>query len=485
MFKSPIIKILKTFSKQDLKEFGLFVRSPFFNTNQSVIKLFEQIKKYHPEFDDKIQGKELLFEKTFGKIKYDDSFMRVTVFRLLELAKEFLIHRNLKRNDLLKDVILLDELNYCELYDVILRSISDLEKKTDKIKVRDDQLYFFKYRMEYFKNEVKAKDTKLITYKDALTEDLMLEQRNLNIYFFINSLKFFQFFLNQKDFVVNASGYPEFVNNVLEYLETNNEYLNVPTLKTYYLLIKLISKKDNKYFYELKDLLLLEEKDVLGYLEKFNIIAVLRNYAHSKLNEGDLSFKDSIFEITKYSIDKDILSNTESSRYISETRFMNLVWTATVSKQLDWLEEFINKFKNRIEPDKRQYVLAYSKAVLEFERGNNSNALEMLAKSGPIKNVFYKAAIKQLTLMNYYELKWFIPAAELLDAYRHFVKTDKLLPDTYILRCNTFINYFSKLLKMNDDIKSNGHEISKLISDLKSTSQTWLLRKAQELEVST
>ena len=248
MFKSPIIKILKTFSKQDMKEFGLFVRSPFFNTNQSVIKLFEQIKKYHPEFDDKIQGKELLFEKTFGKIKYDDSFMRVTVFRLLELAKEFLIHRNLKRNDLLKDVILLDELNYCELYDVILRSISDLEKKTDKIKVRDDQLYFFKYRMEYFKNEVKAKDTKLITYKDALTEDLMLEQRNLNIYFFINSLKFFQFFLNQKDFVVNASGYPEFVNNVLEYLETNNEYLNVPTLKTYYLLIKLISKKDNKYF---------------------------------------------------------------------------------------------------------------------------------------------------------------------------------------------------------------------------------------------
>jgi hypothetical protein len=41
------------------------------------------------------------------------------------------------------------------------------------------------------------------------------------------------------------------------------------------------------------------------------------------------------------------------------------------------------------------------------------------------------------------------------------------------------------LLKLNDDIKSNGHEISKLISDLKSTSQTWLLRKAQELEVST
>ena len=117
------------------------------------------------------------------------------------------------------------------------------------------------------------------------------------------------------------------------------------------------------------------------------------------------------------------------------------------------MKNSLSKFKNRIEPDKRQYVLAYCNAVLEFKKGNFQTALEKLGKSGPIKNVFYKAAIKQLTLMNYYELKWFVPAAELLDAYRHFVKTDKLLPETYILRCNTFINYFSRLLKVNDDIQ--------------------------------
>ncbi len=123
--------------------------------------------------------------------------------------------------------------------------------------------------------------------------------------------------------------------------------------------------------------------------------------------------------------------------------------------------------------------------MLEFERRNFSLALEKLGKSGPIKNVFYKAAIKQLTLKIYYELGWLDSAADLLDAFRHFVRTDKLLTESYILNCNTFINFFNRLLKINDDIKSNGHEISKLISDLKSTSQTWLLRKAQELEVST
>ena len=85
----------------------------------------------------------------------------------------------------------------------------------------DADTYFVKYRLEYYKNEVKAKDTKLITYKDTLNEDLMLEQKNLNIYFFISSLKFFQYFLNQKDFVVNAGGYPDFVNDILKFLELN------------------------------------------------------------------------------------------------------------------------------------------------------------------------------------------------------------------------------------------------------------------------
>ncbi|MEZ4823384.1 MAG: hypothetical protein R2942_13665 [Ignavibacteria bacterium] len=39
-------------------------------------------------------------------------------------------------------------------------------------------------------------------------------------------------------------------------------------------------------------------------------------------------------------------------------------------------------------------------------------------------------------------------------------------------------------MKINDDIKTNKLELSKLIYELKSTSQTWLLKKAGELEVS-
>ena len=79
-----------------------------------------------------------------------------------------------------------------------------------------------------------------------------------------------------------------------------------------------------------------------------------------------------------------------------------------------------------------------------------------------------------------YELKMFVSAEEQLDSYRHFVKTDKLLPEMYKTQSSVFINFFSRILKLNDVNSNNSFEAEKLISELKLTPQTWLLKKAIE-----
>ena len=480
MHNLTLIDILKTFSQQEMKEFSIFIQSPYFNTNQSVIKLFEQIRKYHPKFDEKQLQKKMLFEKAFGKIKCGESFMGMTISRLLELAKEFMIQKNLQRNDLNKDTVLLDELNFRELHDLMLKSIKSLEKKFVKKKAKEADSYLAKYRLEYFKNEVKANDTKLITYKDTLDEKLMLEQKSLNIFFFINSLKFCQYFLNQRTFVVNAKGYPDFMNSIFDYLKQDSEYLKIPVLKVYYNICLMLITNEEKYFFELKKMLF-ESKDSISYNEKFNMTVLLRNYAQKKFNDGREEFINYIIDFIKFSIKNDLLSVSQHGRYISEMRFMTIVWAGIRSNEIEWVENFIKKFKDRIEPDKKQYVLAYFLACIEFDRKNFSGALEKLVKSGPIKNVFYKSAIKQMTIMIYYELGWLVQAAELLDSYVHFVKTNKLLPDMYIDKCNSFIGYFSRLLKLKNKAGNNAYEVSKLISELEPTPEKWLLKKAKEL----
>lgn len=483
MYKSVLIETIKSFSRQEIKEFGLFIQSPFFNTNQSVIKLYEQIKKHYPEFDQIQLDKKLLFEKAFGLVKYNDSFMRMTVYRLMELTKEFLISRNLKRNHFLKETLLLDELNIRELNNLMIKCVYDLDKKVEKQKAKEAETYFVKFRLEYYKNEVKARDTKMISHRDNLDKDLMLEQKSLNTFFFISSLKFFHYFLNQKNYVINTEGYPDFMDNILEYLKLNDEYLNVDALKVYYLLVQMLLNKDDKHFFELKQILF-EDKDNLSHVDKYNIIAVLRNYGWQKYNEGKKEFIESVFDILKYSIKKNLLTFSPESKYINEARFTHIAWTGLKAKDFKWVEEFLKKYITKIEPGKRQYVMAFNAARLEFEKGNFSEALEHLGKSGAIKNVFYKASIKQLTLMIYYELNWLIPAADMLDAFRHFIRTDKLLPEIYKTQYNSFINYFSRLLKLNDKTGNNIYELNGLISELKSTSQIWLLNKVRDLEKS-
>lgn len=480
MFKSNLTEVLKTFDRQELKEFGQFIQSPFFNTNQSVVRLFEQLKKLHPQFDEKPSDKKILFEKAFDKIEYNDSFMRMTVFRLMELAKEFLIFKNLQKNNLFKGTILLDEFNDRQLDNLISKSAAELHKKIEKLKGRDAETYYVKYKLEYYINEIKSRDTQMITYKDILDEELMLEQKYMNTNFFLNSLKFFQYFLNQKNFVVNTEGYPDFTGEILKYLEQNPEYLNEPELNLYFNLVSLLITKDEKYFSRLYRKLF-EYKDDLNINSKHNLITVLKNYAQMKVQEGSKGYIEKAFNILKFSLEKDIITYSPSSKYMTETRFMNIVWSGLLLKKFDFTEEFINKYISRIESEKRQYVFAYNFAKLEFERGNFSSALEKLGKSGQIKNVMYKAAIKQLYIMIYYELKLFIPASEALENYRHFVKSDKLLPEIYKLQCNTFINYFSRLIKIIESHSEKSYELDKLISELKSTNFIWLLKKATEV----
>lgn len=45
MIKNKAIEVISTFSEPELKLFYLFLESPYFNSNKSLIKLFGVIKK--------------------------------------------------------------------------------------------------------------------------------------------------------------------------------------------------------------------------------------------------------------------------------------------------------------------------------------------------------------------------------------------------------------------------------------------------------
>ena len=60
-----IIQVLRSFNRKDVKRFGEFVASPYFNKNKSVKKLFDVFEKYHPDFDNRNFTLENVYKKVF------------------------------------------------------------------------------------------------------------------------------------------------------------------------------------------------------------------------------------------------------------------------------------------------------------------------------------------------------------------------------------------------------------------------------------
>ncbi|KXK55425.1 MAG: hypothetical protein UZ05_CHB002000582 [Chlorobi bacterium OLB5] len=67
MYKTGLIEILSRLTSKQMKELSEFVKSPFFNRNESVVKLFEFLRLNHPDFIPEKIEKRAGLQKAFSK----------------------------------------------------------------------------------------------------------------------------------------------------------------------------------------------------------------------------------------------------------------------------------------------------------------------------------------------------------------------------------------------------------------------------------
>ena len=66
MKNTKLIQLLGTFTTAEMNELGKFVRSPFHNESPKMIKLYDALKKYHPDFENKKFTKENIFSMIYS-----------------------------------------------------------------------------------------------------------------------------------------------------------------------------------------------------------------------------------------------------------------------------------------------------------------------------------------------------------------------------------------------------------------------------------
>ena len=469
MTNSKLIQLIRTFSKDEFKTFGKFVRSPFFYKDKAVIKLYDSLKSFYPEFDNDGLTKQQLYEKMYPQKKYSDSQMKYLMSEMFSLAKMFLSYTNYNNDNFERNNRLLKELNTRNTYKIFESELKKIENQIKSIQIRDKEFFYQMYKMKNLVSDY-------YSYKNRLSVKREHNKIIDNIInnFLISILDFYYEIINDaSDFGINID--LNLVSFIDDYINQNKNNLNPIVLIYYYIFIVSYRNEPSHYntLYELKN----KHIQILDDDAKHRIFEALGNYCIKSYHQGGIKHYKDAFIL----IDDEIKSGVRFKRNeFSEIFFTNKIEIASKVKEYKWAYDFIVKYKNRLNEKNREDIVNFCYAIIEFESNNYLASLDHLSKIN-LKHPLLKFRIRNYTLLNYFELNNYEQAFLMLDAYRHMLEKDEKVETGRKERYFLFLYYYQKLLDMKSG--SLNTEIELLKRDIETRSffmKQWLLEKAGE-----
>lgn len=480
MENSKLVTLLKTFSKDEIKEFRRFIDSPFFNKEgKYILRFYDEVKKYYPYFENKNIGREIIFRKLYPGKSYSDVTMRKLTSTLQKLAEEYLNYIYYSSSGSIKQIINLSMLRTRRVSNLFELKAGEIENMFDSQDIKID--------IEYFRNRFRAEIEKINFYLDYHSQVKKFQQSLQNIQEFI----VYDSLINILDIAYNvhiglSTMYSGKANIVLHYLENLNleevsDILKKSTPHSYhvfelfYLRYLSIINFDEAAYYKYKKAAM-KSLDQYNRENQFTILVSLQNFCIKKFVSGDKKFTGELHEIHKIMLKKNLLL-IEKEGFMSLQSFRNFVLTAVAVKKYAWMENFIKKYEQKIIPDQRESAYAWAKATADYEKGNLEEALSRLQK---VKNHHFltKHDIKILTLKIFFEMKDYETAIAFADSYRHMVENDRTYSDLHRKSHTCFAVFYTKLVKLiannkKSDLDFLKNEVSKSVTN----SKEWLLKK--------
>ena len=187
MINHPIIVLLKTFSKKEIKNFKLFLGSNYFNNRKIVLELFNLISKYHPDYTHKKFTKEFLYDKLVHQKLYNDNTMRGLLSMLNKQALNFISVDKFINDRYAFSNNVLKELNYRGVKKPFIHYLTSCRNLFENVSEVDTRYLLQKYSFEDQIINFDIMHKKVVRSKSIVKKKLERIESNiitLFIYFF-------------------------------------------------------------------------------------------------------------------------------------------------------------------------------------------------------------------------------------------------------------------------------------------------------------
>lgn len=470
MTNSKLVRLLRTFSKEEFKSFGKFVRSPFFYNDKAVIKLYDSLKTVYPDFNNEKSAKKILFDKMYPQKQYSDSHMKYLMSELLNMAKRFLSYRSFENDKFENNIRLLNELNLRNSGKLFESSLKVFEAEVEKYQIRNEEYFHKMFRLKEIVSDY-------YSYKDRLSEKIehgKITENIVNDFLIslLNSYYVISSSVSQYQLKIDL----RLIKYVEEFMKINTDIIN-PVVYIYYYMFMLSYRNEETYY---KSLLELKSKylHVLDDDGKHRIFEALGNYCIDSYQRGGIRYYRDAFILIKDEIKFGVRFNRNE---FSEIFFTNKIEIASKLKEFKWAYDFIEQYKNRLNKEHRDDIVYFCYAIIEFESNNYLASIDRLSKIN-LHHPLLRFRIRNYTLLNYFELNYFEQSYLFVEAYRRMLLKDKKVETSRKERYFTFLHLYQKLL----DLKTGSSKIETdiLNKEIESKSvfmKQWLLEKVSQL----
>lgn len=470
MFSKKLQTLLHTFSSSQKKTFAKYLKSPYFNENPRLVRLFALLEK---EDLSAPRSKEEIGNLLFPQRNYTDLQLRRTASELTRLAENFLVQEEVKKRTSVSDILLLENLRDNALQQHFLQTYVKVKKfQTDL--PQSPEYWFREFSTEMIKHEFQDK------FAPASNKLQSLHAANaaLDTHYLLVKLKFYLTYLNYKKATPQQSSF-SLPADFIEHTKTSPSF-DRPIIQLYYHIIKLLSaEEEDEAQLEYVRKILIDYADCTAVKELRNIYYSLQNYCAWEMNKGKVSFYRTTFDIYKTMIEQKILPGEEDLKH---QVYKNIITLGLITEEFGWTERFIEKYTEKLPAQHRENAENYNLAKVYFHKKEYRKVIEQL-REVEYNEPLYALGGKLMLLRTYFELDETRALDSLIDSFRIYLRRNQTISKTVRQEYLNSLRFTKKLANLAPYDIAGLQKLKQQTQNCKAlAAKKWLLEKIAEKE---
>ncbi|MCB9275213.1 MAG: hypothetical protein H6564_14310 [Lewinellaceae bacterium] len=412
MYKSTLAEAFRSLSKRDIRELRKFVRSPYFNQRDDVIRLFDYLVEAADQGEEALR-RERAYAYVFPGQAYDDAWMKLVMHFLLNAIRQYFAMLEVQADDAGLQLHLVRALRRRGLDRLFEKEMKNLEQQQVRQPYRNVGYHYHNYQLQLERYEY--------DHRQRRSGRMNLQElaEELTIFYLADILRHSCTVLTARN--ISQEDYQlELLEEVLRYVE-RSPVRQSPAVAIYHQAYKALSEPDQEFYFD--NLLELIEKHWQQFPpdEARDIYLLAINYCIQRLNKGQRLYIQQAFELYRKGLERGVLLEEGA---LSKFTYNNVLMLAIALQEWEWAEGFLEQYKAHLPERERENIYRYNLAVYYFRKPDYGRAMELLQQAS-LEDVLYSLNARSMLLRIYYELEEFDALESLLDSFRTFISRQK------------------------------------------------------------